>query len=176
MFDQECCAGWFVVHYNGALGASYYAGATSNSADREVDPGLSINVPDRVVQAGGISVSLHKEEGSPSMSFFISEAFAEPAGAAAQQSPFGMLLPLVLFAGVFYFLLWRPQSKRNKAQKLLVQGLSKGDEVVVSGGMLGKLTKVVDDFVVVEVAANTEIRFQKNAVTATLPRGTIKDI
>jgi len=111
------------------------------------------------------------------MSFFISEAFAEPAGAAAQQpGPMGMLLPLVLFAGVFYFLLWRPQSKRNKAHKLLIDGLSKGDEVVVSGGMLGKLTKVVDDFVIVEVASDTEIRFQKSAITATLPKGTIKDI
>ena len=108
------------------------------------------------------------------MSFFISEAFAEPA--AQQPGPMGMLLPLALFAGVFYFLLWRPQSKRNKAHKLLIDGLSKGDEVVVSGGMLGKLTKVLDDFVIVEVASDTEIRFQKNAITATLPKGTIKDI
>lgn len=109
------------------------------------------------------------------MSFFISDAIAEPAGAAAQD-PFGMFLPLILFAVVFYFFLWRPQSKRNKEQKELMGAIGKGDEVVISGGMLGKVTKVADDFVVCEVANNTEIRFQKHAITATLPKGTIKNI
>ncbi len=109
------------------------------------------------------------------MSFFISDAIAEPAGLATQD-PFGMFLPLILFAVVFYFFLWRPQSKRNKEQKELMGAIGKGDEVVISGGMLGKVTKVADDFVVCEVANNTEIRFQKQAITATLPKGTIKNI
>jgi len=110
------------------------------------------------------------------MSFFVSDAFAEPAAATGAQDPFSMFLPLILFAAVFYFFLWRPQSKRNKEQKELMGALSKGDEVVLSGGMLGKVTKVADDFVVAEVAEGTEIRFQKQAVTATLPKGTIKNI
>ncbi|MBV1920548.1 MAG: preprotein translocase subunit YajC [Pseudomonadales bacterium] len=109
------------------------------------------------------------------MSFFISDAIAEPAGVVGQD-PFGMFLPLILFAVVFYFFLWRPQSKRNKEQKELMGAIGKGDEVVISGGMLGKVTKVADDFVVCEVATNTEIRFQKQAITATLPKGTIKNI
>ncbi|PCJ35472.1 MAG: preprotein translocase subunit YajC [Moraxellaceae bacterium] len=108
------------------------------------------------------------------MSFFISDAIAEPA--AATPDPFGMFVPLVLFAVVFYFFLWRPQSKRNKEQKELMGALSKGDEVVIAGGMIGKITKVSDDFVVCEVAANTEIRFQKGSISATLPKGTIKNI
>ena len=70
----------------------------------------------------------------------------------------------------------RPQSKRNKEHKALMEGLNKGDEVVISGGMMGKVVKVTDDFVVVEVANNVEISFQKGAVTATLPKGTLKNI
>lgn len=113
------------------------------------------------------------------MSFFISDAMAEPAAGAAQgdvpffANPFFMLVVMVVF---FYFFIIRPQNKRNKEHKELMGSLGKGDEVVVAGGMLGKITKVSDDYVVVEVAANTEIRFQKNAITNTLPKGTIKSI
>lgn len=113
------------------------------------------------------------------MSFFISDAMAEaPAGAAPGDvpffaNPFFMLVVMVVF---FYFFIIRPQNKRNKEHKELMSSLSKGDEVVVAGGMLGKITKVSEDYVVVEVAQNTEIRFQKNAITNTLPKGTIKSI
>ena len=114
------------------------------------------------------------------MSFFISEAMAEPAAAVAGQgeppllaNPMFMLVIMVAF---FYFFIIRPQNKRNKEHKELMGNLSKGDEVVLSGGMIGKITKVSDDYVVVEVADNTEIRFQKNAITNTLPKGTIKGI
>lgn len=112
------------------------------------------------------------------MSFFIAEALAEaPAAAAAQQgSPltfWGMMIFMVL---IFYFMIIRPQNKRNKELKNLLASLSKGDEVSLSGGMLGKITKVTDDYVVVEVAPNIEITFQKAAVTATLPKGTLKNI
>ena len=111
------------------------------------------------------------------MSFFIAEAMAEPAAAAAPQgnifTTYGMIIFMV---AIFYFMIIRPQSKRNKEHKALMENLNKGDEVVVSGGMMGKVVKVTDEFVVVEVAANTEISFQKASVTATLPKGTLKNI
>lgn len=113
------------------------------------------------------------------MSFFISEAMAEPvAGAPAGDVPFfaNPIFMLIIMVVFFYFFIIRPQSKRNKEHKELMSNLGKGDEVVVAGGMLGKITKVSEDYVVVEVAANTEIRFQKNAITNTLPKGTIKSI
>lgn len=112
------------------------------------------------------------------MSFFIADALAEApvAGAAAEGSAlsfWGMMIFMVL---IFYFMIIRPQNKRNKELKTLLESLSKGDEVALSGGMLGKITKVTDDYVVVEVAQNVEISFQKGAVTATLPKGTLKNI
>lgn len=110
------------------------------------------------------------------MGFFIADAWAEAAPAVAEPSMWATLLPLVVFVLIFYFLLWRPQSKRTKDQKELLTSLAKGDEVLLAGGMIGKITKVVDDYVVVEVANNMEIRFQKSAVTASLPKGTIKNI
>ncbi len=111
------------------------------------------------------------------MGFFVSDAWAEAAPVAAQEpSIWATMLPLVVFVLIFYFLLWRPQSKRNKEQKELLGNLNKGDEVLLAGGMIGKITKVVDDYIVVEVANNIEIRFQKSAVTASLPKGTIKNI
>ena len=111
------------------------------------------------------------------MSFFIAEALAEaPVGAAPEGNPltfWGMMIFMVL---IFYFMIIRPQNKRNKELKALLGNLSKGDEVALSGGMLGKITKVTDDYVVVEVAPSIEISFQKAAVTATLPKGTLKNI
>jgi preprotein translocase subunit YajC len=96
-------------------------------------------------------------------------AFAE--GAAAQ--PMGVTGQLIFLGG---FLLWRPQSKRQKEHKELIGGLSVGDEVVTAGGMLGKVTKVTDDFIVIEVAKGVELPVQKIAVTAALPKGTIKEV
>lgn len=110
------------------------------------------------------------------MGFFIAEAWAEAAPGAPEPSMWATMLPLLVFVVIFYFLLWRPQSKRNKEQKELLGNLNKGDEVLLAGGMIGKITKVVDEYVVVEVANNIEIRFQKSAITASLPKGTIKNI
>lgn len=115
------------------------------------------------------------------MSFFIAEAVAAPAAgapAAAPEVPFlaNPLVMLVIMVVFFYFFIIRPQSKRNKEHKELMSGLTKGDEVALASGMLGKVVKVSDDYVVVEVAPNTEISFRKNAVTNTLPKGTLKDI
>ncbi|MCS5566428.1 MAG: preprotein translocase subunit YajC [Pseudomonadales bacterium] len=86
------------------------------------------------------------------------------------------ILLLVGFVLIFYFLLWRPQSKRRKEHEALVGGLSKGDEVVAGGGIVGQITKVEDDFVMLEIARDVEIRMQKGSVGATLPKGTLKSI
>ncbi|MCK7548249.1 preprotein translocase subunit YajC [Marinobacter koreensis] len=103
-------------------------------------------------------------------------AFAQSAGA---QGGMGVIGQVIFFAGfilIFYFLIWRPQSKRAKEHKALMSGLNKGDEIVTSGGVAGKITKVADDFIVLEVADNVEIKVQKVAVAAALPKGTLKDI
>ena len=102
-------------------------------------------------------------------------AMAQDAGAQGM----GVMGQVLFFAGfilIFYFLIWRPQSKRAKEHKALMAGLDKGDEVVTSGGVAGKITKVADDFIVVEIADNVEVKVQKVAVAAALPKGTLKDI
>ncbi len=82
---------------------------------------------------------------------------------------------IALFA-VFYFLLIRPQQKRQKEHKSMVETLSKGDEVVTNGGLLGKVTKVGDSFVTVEVADGLQVRIQRMAVASLMPKGTIKSV
>ncbi len=107
-------------------------------------------------------------------SALVSPAFAAPAAPAG---PGGVeLIMLVVMMVVFYFFLIRPQQKRAKEHKSLVENLNKGDEVVTSGGILGKIAKVTDDFVVVEISNNLEIKLQKQSIQATLPKGTIKSI
>jgi len=107
------------------------------------------------------------------MSFLISDAMAQ----GAQQSgpgPGGQLIFLVVLFAVFYFLLIRPQSKRAKEHKAMVASLGKGDEIVTNGGVLGRVTKVGEQFVTVEVAEGVEIKVQRKAVQSVLPKGTIK--
>ncbi|MEC9387995.1 MAG: preprotein translocase subunit YajC [Pseudomonadota bacterium] len=102
-------------------------------------------------------------------------ASAQEAGAQGM-SVMGQIIVFAGFILIFYFLIWRPQSKRAKEHKALMSGLNKGDEVVTSGGVAGKITKVTDDFIVLEVADNVEMKVQKVAVAAALPKGTLKDI
>ncbi len=86
---------------------------------------------------------------------------------------------LILFGGMFvlfYFILWRPQSKRAKEHKNLITSISKGDEIMTSGGLMGKVTKVNDDYIAVEVAEKVELKLQKSSVAAILPKGTINQI
>ena len=109
------------------------------------------------------------------MSFFISPAMAQEAGVGGGGDITSMLF-LAIFALVFYFMMWRPQSKRAKEHKRLIGGLAKGDEVITSGGIIGKITRLENDYVVLSVSDNTELKFQKSHVTAALPKGTIKDI
>jgi preprotein translocase subunit YajC len=104
-------------------------------------------------------------------------ALAQSGG--APQGGMGIMGQVIFFAGfilIFYFLIWRPQSKRAKEHKELMSGLNKGDEVVTSGGMAGRIAKVADDFIVLEIADNVEVKVQKVAVAAALPKGTLKDI
>ena len=110
------------------------------------------------------------------MNFFISAAYAQDGAAAAQPNPMFQFVILGGFILIFYLIIWRPQAKRAKEHKNLIGGLQKGDEVVTSGGIAGKVTKVSDDFVVIEVSDSVELKFQKVAIAATLPKGTLKAI
>ncbi len=109
---------------------------------------------------------------------FISSAFAQTAPAAAaggdlQSSLMGML-PLVLMFVVLYFVMIRPQMKKAKEHKAMVDSLAKGDEVVTGGGMLGRVSKIGDSFISVEVATGVEVQLQRSAVVQVLPKGTFK--
>jgi preprotein translocase subunit YajC len=108
----------------------------------------------------------------------ISNAYAQAAdaGQAAATSGLAGLLPSILMIGVLYFLMIRPQMKRAKEHKSMVDALSKGDEVITGGGIAGKIMEVGDNFVQVEIAANTVITVQKQTITAVLPKGTLKAI
>lgn len=106
------------------------------------------------------------------MSFFISDAIAAPA--AAQPELASLILPIGLVV-LFYFFLIRPQSKRQKEHKEMVGGLQKGEEIVTSGGMLGKVTNVGENFVTLEIGNNVSIHIQKNSIQAIMPKGTIKE-
>jgi len=109
------------------------------------------------------------------MSFFINEAWAEGAPAAAgAEAGFMSLVPLILIFAIFYFLLLRPQIKRAKEHKKMVESLAKGDEVVTNGGLLGKITQLGDSFMVVEIAQGVEVKVQKSAVSSLVPKGTMK--
>lgn len=105
-------------------------------------------------------------------------AYASTATGAAAHGGEGLssILLLVGFVVIFYFLLWRPQSKRMKEQKQLIGSLAKGDEVITAGGILGKITKVTDDFLMLTIAEGIEITVQKSSVTTSLPKGTLKSV
>lgn len=109
------------------------------------------------------------------MSFFISDAMAQSAGAPAGGAGFEWIF-LIGFLVIFYLMIWRPQAKRAKEHKNLIGSLSVGDEVVTGGGILGKIKKVTDEFVVLEVGDGQELKFQKGSVVAALPKGTLKAI
>ncbi len=111
------------------------------------------------------------------MSFFIPAAVAQTAeGAAAPMGGGFEWIFLIGFLVIFYLMIWRPQAKRAKEHKNLIGGLTAGDEVVTGGGILGKVKKVTDEFVVLEVSDGQELKFQKGAIVASLPKGTLKAI
>jgi len=109
------------------------------------------------------------------MSFFISDAMAEGGAAAAG----GDGLPLLFLIGMFvimYFFMIRPQVKRQKEHKKLVEALAKGDEVQTMGGLMGKITEVGENFVKVDIAENTEVTVRRASVEAVMPKGTLKEM
>jgi preprotein translocase subunit YajC len=104
----------------------------------------------------------------------ISQAFAQTAPTGAGGMDMLSLLPLVLMFVLLYFLLLRPQMRRAKDQKQMIASLTKGDEVITGGGVLGRLTKISDNYVSVEIAPNVEITVQKASIQTLLPKGTLK--
>jgi preprotein translocase subunit YajC len=104
----------------------------------------------------------------------ISPAYAQ----AASGGDAGIMgfLPIILMFVLLYFLMIRPQMKRAKEQKQMIEALQKGDEVIAAGGVLGRITKISDPYVTLEIAANTEISVQRGAVQAVLPKGTLKSL
>ena len=108
---------------------------------------------------------------------FISQAFAQTAPAAATggaESTLISMLPLVLMFVVLYFIMIRPQMKKQKEHKAMIEAVAKGDEVVISGGMLGRVAKLGDSYMHVEVATGVEVQVQRGAVVQVLPKGTFK--
>jgi len=106
----------------------------------------------------------------------ISNAYAQAAGAADPTGGLMGLLPLILMFVVLWFLMIRPQMKRAKEHKALLEGLQKNDEVVTNSGIVGKVAQIGDNYIHVEVAPNTQIVVQKQAIGAVLPKGTLKSI
>lgn len=108
------------------------------------------------------------------MSFLITDAWAAAAPAAGQGDMLQGFLPFILILPLFYFLLIRPQTKRAKEHKQMLGALAKGDEVVTNGGLLGRVTEVGDNFIAMEIADGIQVKVQKMAVAALMPKGTIK--
>jgi preprotein translocase subunit YajC len=104
------------------------------------------------------------------MDLFISPAYAQ---GAQQGDPLGFLLPMVIIFGAFYFLLIRPQQKRQKAHNELVSALNTGDEILTAGGVLGVVTAVSDLYATVRIADGVEIKIQKSTVSQVVPKGTV---
>ena len=109
------------------------------------------------------------------MSFFISDALAQGAE-GSQGFDIQMLLPLALMFGIFYFLLIRPQQKKAKEHKNMVEALNKGDEIITNGGLLAKISDVDDNFLTCKISDNVEVKIQRHAIASVLPKGTIKNL
>ena len=106
----------------------------------------------------------------------INPAWAQGSGALAQGGGIESLVMIVLMFAVLYFLMIRPQMKRAKEHKTLLEALQKGDEVVAAGGMLGRISKINENYVTLEIADNVEVQVQRPAVQLVLPKGTLKNI
>lgn len=106
---------------------------------------------------------------------FISNAYAQTA-AAGPESSLMSFLPIIIMFAVLYFLMIRPQMKRQKEQRTMLEALAKGDEVIAAGGVVGKVTKVGEAYVTLEIANGTEIVVQKGTIATLLPKGTVKEL
>jgi preprotein translocase subunit YajC len=108
------------------------------------------------------------------MDWLIQAAWAQ--NGASQENALLSLLPLIVLFIVFYFMLIRPQSIRMKEHKRMVDSLAKGDEIITNGGLLGKVTNLGENFVVVELAPNIEVKLQRHAIATVVPKGTLKTL
>jgi preprotein translocase subunit YajC len=106
----------------------------------------------------------------------ISPAYAQAAGAATQGDTLLTFLPMIAIFVVFYFLLIRPQQKKQKEARAMLDSLEKGNEVVTAGGILGRIVKLDDQYATVEIAPNTQMIVQRGAISQLLPKGTIKGL
>ena len=109
------------------------------------------------------------------MSLFISTAH-DDSGAAQQPNLMANILMIAVFVAIFYFLIWRPQAKRAKEHRNLVDSLGVGSEVVFAGGLMGRITKIEGDFAVVELNRGNEVKIQRASVISVLPEGTLNNI
>jgi len=109
------------------------------------------------------------------MSFLISDALAQDAGASQSDPLLGLLFPIGLVV-ILYFLMIRPQVKRQKEHKKLVESLAKGDEVATAGGIVGRITDLGENFVQVEVADGVVVKMRRSAVESVLPKGSLKEL
>jgi preprotein translocase subunit YajC len=105
---------------------------------------------------------------------FISNAYAQAATAAGPESGYTSLLMMIGMFVVVFFVMIRPQMKRQKEHKAMIEAIAKGDEVVTAGGIIGKVSKLGDNFVHVEVASGVELQLQRSAITQVLPKGSLK--
>lgn len=110
------------------------------------------------------------------MEFFIADAFAQAAPARPPAQFFLDILPIVFLFVVFYFVMVRPQTKRNKEHKKMMEALAKGDEIVTTGGMLGRVLEVGENFVLIDVGKAVEVKVQKAQIANTVPKGTVKTL
>ncbi|WP_353573147.1 preprotein translocase subunit YajC [Candidatus Albibeggiatoa sp. nov. BB20] len=109
------------------------------------------------------------------MDFLIAAAHAEGA-TATQGGGFASFIPLVILIVVFYFLLIRPQQQRVKDHNNMVTSLQKGDEIVTNGGLLGRIIDIGENFIQIQIAQNTEVKIQRQAVSSIMPKGTMKNL
>jgi len=108
------------------------------------------------------------------MNSLIPDAMAQAAGAAPGSSPLAMPIMMVAFVAIFYFLMIRPQQKKQKEHQAMLSKIAAGDEVVTSGGILGRVIEVGDNFITLEIADNVRIKVQRFQVTSLVPKGTLK--
>ena len=107
------------------------------------------------------------------LDFFVAPVFAQAAPAQPGMGGFGLLMPIALIA-IMYFLMIRPQMKRQKEHRAMLDKLSKGDEVITNGGIAGTVAEIGENFITVEIASNVQGRLQKGAIASVLPKGTLK--
>ncbi|MDQ3564079.1 MAG: preprotein translocase subunit YajC [Pseudomonadota bacterium] len=110
------------------------------------------------------------------MEFFIADAFAQAAPSRPAAQFFFEILPIVFLFVVLYFVMIRPQTKRNKEHKKMMEALAKGDEIVTTGGLLGRVLEVGENFVLIDVGKAVEVKVQKAQVANTVPKGTVKTL